>query len=113
MAVIIWTVVMITLVVLLGEAAKAPFELLFGRSWIALIVAIVFIVYLLRVFVLLTTRIGRAKLWRNVQRIWQWEFWPMWLFYIPVAAWIVWLAVRYRSATVWTLANPGIPCKMQ
>src|SRR5262249_39814921 len=32
-----------------------------------------------------------------------------WLFYLPVVPWIAWLMVRYRSVTVWTAANPGIP----
>ncbi len=37
-----------------------------------------------------------------------WEFWPMWLFYPPVAIYYVWLAVKYRSALLPTAANPGI-----
>lgn len=39
----------------------------------------------------------------------QWEFWPVWLFYLPIVPWIAWLMLRYRSCTVWTAANPGIP----
>lgn len=39
-----------------------------------------------------------------------WEFWPVWLSYIPVAIYIVWLGVRHRSLTLFTLSNPGIPC---
>jgi membrane protein DedA with SNARE-associated domain len=38
----------------------------------------------------------------------RWEFWPGWLFYAPVAAWVVGLAVRYRSLTILTASNPGI-----
>jgi hypothetical protein len=32
-----------------------------------------------------------------------------WLVYVPVAFYIAWLMLRYRSATLYTAANPGIP----
>ncbi len=38
----------------------------------------------------------------------RWEFWPAWLFYLPVAVNYLWLAIRYRGCTVPTAANPGI-----
>ncbi|MGC8475720.1 MAG: D-alanine--D-alanine ligase [Acetobacteraceae bacterium] len=37
------------------------------------------------------------------------EFWPAALFYAPVLAQAVLLALRYRSATLLTAANPAIP----
>jgi membrane protein DedA with SNARE-associated domain len=43
-----------------------------------------------------------------IQRWVRWEFWPAWLFYIPVAVYYVWLAIRYRGLTVPTSANPGM-----
>ena len=36
------------------------------------------------------------------------EFWPPWLFYLPVAGWWLWLAVRHRGAMLPTAANPSI-----
>ena len=45
------------------------------------------------------TRIGR---WQ------QWEFWPAWMFYPPVAIYCLWLAVKHRGLTAPTAANPGI-----
>lgn len=44
-----------------------------------------------------------------IARVWRWEFWPMWLFYAPVAAWTAWLAVRHRGFRTITAANPGMP----
>jgi len=38
----------------------------------------------------------------------RWEFWPMWLFYPPVAIHYLWLVVKYRGAMLPTAANPGI-----
>ncbi|WP_028079694.1 hypothetical protein [Solimonas soli] len=42
--------------------------------------------------------------WARMRR---WEFWPAWLFYIPVIAWILWLGLRHRSPTAFTAANPA------
>jgi membrane protein DedA with SNARE-associated domain len=56
----------------------------------------------------LFTRVGRAKLAAKVSRLWRWEFWPAWVFYLPLVPWFLYLAARYRSFTVWTAANPGI-----
>ena len=49
--------------------------------------------------------LGAAK----VRRMLRWEFWPLWLFYLPVAAWILLLGLRYRSPLLFTAANPGMP----
>jgi membrane protein DedA with SNARE-associated domain len=38
----------------------------------------------------------------------RWEFWPAWLFYLPVGVHYLWLAIRYRGLTLPTAANPGI-----
>jgi membrane protein DedA with SNARE-associated domain len=43
-----------------------------------------------------------------VRRWTHWEFWPAWLFYIPVGIYYAWLAIRHRSLGVPTSANPGI-----
>lgn len=51
----------------------------------------------------------RRRLWGRVQRIWRWEFWPMWAMYLPLVPYLLWLAVRHRSFTVFCKANPGIP----
>lgn len=55
----------------------------------------------------LTTWRGRRGLVGRWRRWTQWEFWPPWLFYPPVVAYILWLALRHRSATLFTAANPG------
>ena len=41
-------------------------------------------------------------------RITRWEFWPPAVFYTPVAIKYVLLAIRYRSFSLPTLANPGM-----
>jgi membrane protein DedA with SNARE-associated domain len=67
---------------------------------------------LLRVLPLLVTEIGRAKLTAAISRLWRWEFWPAWLFYLPVVPWIAWQSLRrggLRGFASITAANPGIP----
>ena len=46
--------------------------------------------------------IGRLK------RIWNWEFWSLKVFYFPVVLYVLWLAIKHRSLTVFTCANPAI-----
>ncbi|HET7218102.1 MAG TPA: VTT domain-containing protein [Vicinamibacterales bacterium] len=58
----------------------------------------------------------RMRVWRACRRFYgltqratRWEFWPVWILYAPVAAYIGWLMLKYQSATVFTAANPDIP----
>lgn len=56
----------------------------------------------------LATAEGRFKYrswWRRTTR---WEYWPSWAIYWPVLLYGCYLALRYRSATLWALSNPGI-----
>ena len=47
-----------------------------------------------------------AGWWKRLRR---WEFWPPYLFYPPVVAYIAYLGIRFRSWTLFTAANPAIP----
>jgi len=51
---------------------------------------------------------SRLRLPACIRRWTHWEFWPAWLFYVPVGVYYVWLAIRHRGLTVPTSANPGI-----
>src|SRR3974390_1719819 len=52
---------------------------------------------------------GRRKLAGWWRRLYRWEFWPPYLFYPPVIAYIAYLGIRFRSWTLFTAANPAIP----
>ncbi|MDZ4080411.1 MULTISPECIES: hypothetical protein [Hydrocarboniphaga] len=43
-----------------------------------------------------------------LERARRWEFWPAWLYYLPIIGWILWLGVKHRSWTAFTAANPAI-----
>jgi membrane protein DedA with SNARE-associated domain len=63
---------------------------------------------LIRVAIRLATRENRRSLVGRWKRFAKWEFWPMPVFYLPVVIYCLLLAVRYRSLTVFTCANPAI-----
>ena len=44
----------------------------------------------------------------KVARCRSWEFWPAWLFYLPVGIYYLYLALKFRSLGIPTAANPGI-----
>lgn len=50
----------------------------------------------------------RDRLSIRLERARRWEFWPAWLYYIPIVAWILWLGLKHRSPTVFTAANPAL-----
>ncbi|HEY2018490.1 MAG TPA: VTT domain-containing protein [Bryobacteraceae bacterium] len=49
----------------------------------------------------------RAVGW--IRRRTRWEFWPPWLAYLPLVPYLIYLAIKHRSLTLFTAANPGIP----
>jgi membrane protein DedA with SNARE-associated domain len=39
----------------------------------------------------------------------RWEFWPAAAAYLPVIPYMLWLGIKHRGMTLFTVANPGIP----
>lgn len=105
---LLWTPVLVVAVAALGDVVVAPIQRFFGAGWLAFAAALVGFWLLVRVVSLSATAIGRARLWAGISRLWRWEFWPAWLFYIPLIPWLAYLAVRHRGLTTPTAANPGI-----
>jgi membrane protein DedA with SNARE-associated domain len=56
----------------------------------------------------LSSHKGRRLLVANWRRLTRWEFWPAWAFYPPVVGYVIWLALKHRSLTLFTSANPAI-----
>lgn len=93
----IWTPAVVAVAVVWQMAV--PFGAIFG------VVAAYFSV---RLALRLIDRKRRLVLSGKIKRIWQWEFWPLWLFYAPVVAYVFMLAIKHRGFT-FTAANPGMP----
>ena len=104
---LLWISVFFALTKLLGSHAVAWFT--FTQTKIA---AFVFTALLLLSATLIGRKILKMSILRQITvaaRRWtHWEFWPAWLFYIPVALYYFWLAVRYRNLSLPTAANPGM-----
>lgn len=52
---------------------------------------------------------GRRLWLSRWRRFTLWEFWPPWVFYVPVVCNIGFLALKHRSLTLFTAANPVMP----
>jgi len=75
-----------------------------GLIFIALLLYII-----IRVLYSLSTWKRRRRLLSFLLRCIRWELWPPYLFYPPVVLYYLGLSIRYRSLTLPSLANPGIP----
>jgi len=101
LAALLWIGGIFAIVKLLGSQALIWFS--FFQSKVA---AIVLTALLIGMALYLLKKSCRTP---NFVRRWmRWEFWPSWLFYIPVGVYYLSLAVRYRSFGVPTSANPGM-----
>lgn len=110
LAVCIWVPVILFSVILLGNAAKSPFQALLDRGgWVAFVGVVLVLMFVMNTALMLLSREGRRKLAIRIQKLRHHEFWPPWLFYLPLVPYLVYLAIRYRSTTVWTLADPCMP----
>ena len=110
MAVCIWVPVILFSVILLGNAARTPFQMIldFG-GWPAFVGVVLILMVLMNILLSLVTREGRRKLAIRLQKQVRYEYWPGWKFYLPMLPYWLYLIVKYRSTTVWTLANPCMP----
>jgi hypothetical protein len=99
LAVAAWTPLLVGMAVLFGDrllrAAPVP----------AVLLLLFLMVRLLRTLLHFEER---RKLIGFLRRIVQWEFWPPWAQYLPLVPYFVYLAIKHRSATIFTAANPGI-----
>ena len=97
----LWTLLLLSLAVELGEALLP----LLGRwKWPVIVLLISFVVgtqWLL-------SRVSTRRPTPAETGVSRFEFWPPYLFYIPVFFYYLWLAVRYRSLTLPTAANPSV-----
>ncbi len=99
-----WIVLVFWVVALLGKAA--PDILQHVRSHLAwTAVAIIFCMGVLKLIEWAFRKFASPP---HTWRLMQWEFWPAWIFYIPVALNYLRLAVWYRGLTLPTCANPGM-----
>lgn len=105
----LWTPLLVGVVAVGGDAVAEPLKKMLGSAWPALITAGLLFLSTIRVVAGALTPIGRAKLVAKVSRIWRWEFWPAWLFYLPLLPWVAYLALRNGGLKTISSVNPAIP----
>jgi hypothetical protein len=76
--------------------------------WILLGTALCLVLAIKLIVPLFTWR-GRRLLVGRWLRLTRWEFWPAWVFYAPVLAHVLWLAIQHRSLRMFTAVNPAMP----
>ncbi len=108
-AAMLWTPLLVGGAALFGGAVAERIGAFQDRALPWLVATALAALIALRVLAPLLTARGRRRFLARWGRVRRWEFWPPWLFYLPVLAWGLWLAVRYRSLTVFTAANPAFP----
>lgn len=108
-AALVWTPLLVGLSSVLGEEAINS-ALLEGRSaFVQATGAGLIVLMIARLATGLSTHRGRRLLVSRWRRLVRWEFWPLWIFYVPVVCYVLRLAIKHRSLTVFTAANPSIP----
>lgn len=91
-----------------GELATRVDRLQGALPW-ALAATVLVVLFVLRVLVPLVSYRGRRTLVGRWQRRRHWEFWPAWVFYPPVIAYVLYLGfLRHRRPGLFAAANPGI-----
>lgn len=105
----IWSPLLVGLSKVLG-AQVIQSALLSGQTLVIKIIAAAALVF---TFAKLATAMssyrGRRMLVSRWRRWTRWEFWPAWVFYPPVICYVLVLALKHRSGTLFTAANPAIP----
>lgn len=76
--------------------------------WKSLVVALIFLIFLRKILVLSLNPWKRKIYFNSFRKYLDFEFWPPWLFYPPVIAYLIILMLRYRSLTLLLDANPRI-----
>lgn len=102
-----WTLAILSLTNIIGARLLVWLGAFQKAGWILLLCLPLLLIALHYLKKLLLPE-SRRRFAVTLARWRHWEFWPMWLFYPPVAANYLWLAIKYRGFTLPTAANPGI-----
>jgi membrane protein DedA with SNARE-associated domain len=104
---LVWTPLLVGVAAAAGDAALATVDE-HQRGIAALVLAALCGWVVVRLTPRLLTWRGRRLLLSAWRRRVHWEFWPAWLLYLPLLPYLFGLALRHRSLTLFTAANPGM-----
>lgn len=105
----LWTPLVVGAAYFIGENTLKIFAQYQYAAVIAVLVTLAgFFVFRKFIQPIFTWR-GRHLMRSRWIRLTHWEFWPPYVFYFPLSFYFIYLMIRFRSATVFTAANPAIP----
>jgi membrane protein DedA with SNARE-associated domain len=107
-AALLWTPLLVGISALVGAPILGAFRRFELWALPAAVLTAIVALLLLRVLPRMFSWRGRRLLVSTWARTVRWEYWPPFLFYLPVALYVLWLGVRHRGLTLFTAANPGI-----
>ncbi|MEM8547108.1 MAG: alpha/beta fold hydrolase [Pseudomonadota bacterium] len=108
-ATLIWTPLLVGLAAAFGNVVEAWMARYSAYAALVIVGAGLGLWLLAKIVPPLFSWEGRRQLLGRWRRLSRFEFWPRWAFYWPVVFANILFAVRYRSLTLFTLANPGMP----
>ena len=108
LAALLWTPLLVGIAAIVGAPILDAFRRFQLWAIPAAIATTVVVLLVLRVLPKLFSWRGRRLLVSTWRRTVRWEYWPPFVFYAPVALYVVWLGIRNRGLTLFTAANPAI-----
>ncbi len=108
LAALAWTPLLVGIAALVGAQILELFQRFQVWAVPAAVVTTVVVLMVLRVLPRLFSWRGRRLLVATWKRTVRWEYWPPFVFYAPVALYVLWLGIRHRGLTLFTAANPAI-----
>ena len=107
-AALVWTPLLVGGAMLIGSELIRYFELYKNYAiWVLPAAAGILLLFSKFVVPAFTWR-GRRLIVSRWRRLTRWEYWPPYLLYAPVVAYIGFLWMRFGKLTLFTAANPGI-----
>lgn len=107
LASILWTPAMVFLAFSYGETFKQFYQTNQFYLFLFLCIVSFFLIYQSLLIILLKDR--RRELFLFFAKISRLEYWPMWIFYIPLIPYVCYLMIRYGSIQNIAISNPAIP----
>ncbi|MEJ2155383.1 MAG: alpha/beta fold hydrolase [Desulfobacteraceae bacterium] len=105
----VWTPALVGLSMWLGQAMLTYYAAFHQYALWVVMSTVLALWAVIRICVPLLNFRGRRLLLSRYKRLRHWEFWPLWLFYLPIVGYILYLGFRHRHWTLFTAANPAIP----
>ena len=102
----LWTPIVVTLAYWAGDVVHD--YLSFSGLW-SVVVAVLLAFVAIRLLASLATSNGRHQWWMRIKRWRRYEFWPAWLFYLPLIPWVCCVNNPLSQFWVITAANACMP----